>query len=253
MPKKKDLTGQRFGRWTVLYEAEPRWTSGGNRKVMWHCRCDCGNEKNVHSVDLLTSKSNSCGCYNSDVARERMQHLNHKTNKYDLSGDFGRGWDSKGNEFWFDLDDYDLIKDYCWRKHRKYFEAKILGQNKTIGLHKLVMNDLDNLCDIDHVNTNAHHDNRKCNLRRCNRSENNRNKVLQKNNTSGVCGVKKTSKRYKDGSVAWEAWINYDGKSHWLGQYRDFNEAVRVRKEAEKKYYGDYSYDASQKLSAANY
>ena len=36
-----------------------------------------------------------------------------KYNTYDLSGEYGIGYTSKGEEFYFDLDDYDKIKDYC--------------------------------------------------------------------------------------------------------------------------------------------
>lgn len=31
-------------------------------------------------------------------------------NTYDLSGEYGIGYTTKGEEFWFDLEDYDKIK-----------------------------------------------------------------------------------------------------------------------------------------------
>lgn len=40
MGKKIDLTGQKFGKLTVLKEAEKRNDHGS---VCWICRCDCGN------------------------------------------------------------------------------------------------------------------------------------------------------------------------------------------------------------------
>lgn len=40
MGKKIDLTGQKFGRLTVLYEYPKRNNSGG---VQWVCQCECGN------------------------------------------------------------------------------------------------------------------------------------------------------------------------------------------------------------------
>ena len=43
MGKIKDLTGQRFGRLFVLYPTDKRV----NRRVVWHCICDCGNYKDV--------------------------------------------------------------------------------------------------------------------------------------------------------------------------------------------------------------
>ena len=36
-------------------------------------------------------------------------------NKYDLSGEYGIGWThNTEHEFYFDLEDYDIIKYYCW-------------------------------------------------------------------------------------------------------------------------------------------
>ena len=40
MPKLIDLTGQKFGRWTVLERA-----FNGKREVYWLCQCDCGTIK----------------------------------------------------------------------------------------------------------------------------------------------------------------------------------------------------------------
>lgn len=61
MPKTIDLTGQRFGKWTVLGIA-PKDSSG---HTMWRCRCDCGTEKDVLGVHLKRGKSTSCGCNRS--------------------------------------------------------------------------------------------------------------------------------------------------------------------------------------------
>ena len=44
----------------------------------------------------------------------RCKELFSKTNKYDLSGEYGIGYDSNGQKFYFDLEDYDKIKNYCW-------------------------------------------------------------------------------------------------------------------------------------------
>jgi hypothetical protein len=54
----KDLTGRRFGRWNVLRHAgSDEW-----HIVVWLCRCDCGTERAVRGVNLLTGRSLSCGC-----------------------------------------------------------------------------------------------------------------------------------------------------------------------------------------------
>lgn len=81
MPAKKDLTGQRFGRLVVLKEALP---IGG--RITWHCRCDCGNEKDIKGICLTrsTQPTRSCGC----LQREKTSETNRKE---DLTGKvFGR-------------------------------------------------------------------------------------------------------------------------------------------------------------------
>ena len=61
MSKLIDLTGKRFGKWTVLERVENK-----NGKTFWKCRCDCGTEREVYSVALTSGKSESCGCGMSD-------------------------------------------------------------------------------------------------------------------------------------------------------------------------------------------
>lgn len=53
-----DLTGQRFGRLTVIERAP-----NNGRRTMWLCKCDCGNEKIIRQEDLHSGKTVSCGCY----------------------------------------------------------------------------------------------------------------------------------------------------------------------------------------------
>lgn len=58
----KDLTNCRFGRWVVLYRANDYICKSGYHNVMWHCKCDCGVERDVRSKSLLCGNSQSCGC-----------------------------------------------------------------------------------------------------------------------------------------------------------------------------------------------
>lgn len=57
---RKDITGQKFRMLTALYATEKR---DRNNSVIWHCRCDCGNEVDIAFEDLKFSKIVSCGCY----------------------------------------------------------------------------------------------------------------------------------------------------------------------------------------------
>ena len=69
----KDLTGQRFNRWTVLgLTTEPQPAHGhSQRHSRWHCRCDCGKEKlAVHGITLTKGTSKSCGCLRNERNKE---------------------------------------------------------------------------------------------------------------------------------------------------------------------------------------
>ena len=83
MARYNDLTGQKFGRWTVLYKTSKRTK---NRTVIWHCRCECGNEKDVDAYTLRSGQSKSCGCLQKEIAAK----IGEKT-RIDLTGQrFGK-------------------------------------------------------------------------------------------------------------------------------------------------------------------
>lgn len=65
-----DLTGQRFGRLTVLERAENK-----GAYVCWKCRCDCGIEKIIAGYCLKSGKTQSCGCL--QIERTAEAHTTH--------------------------------------------------------------------------------------------------------------------------------------------------------------------------------
>ena len=66
MGKKIDLRGQPFGKLTVLRE------NGRDKrnKILWLCRCECGNEVTVQGSHLRNEHTTSCGCYQRERAAE---------------------------------------------------------------------------------------------------------------------------------------------------------------------------------------
>jgi hypothetical protein len=64
-PLTKDLTGQKFGRLTVLGAVD---RANG---LQWLCRCECGNEKRVFGGALKRGLTRSCGCLNAELTRDR--------------------------------------------------------------------------------------------------------------------------------------------------------------------------------------
>jgi hypothetical protein len=62
----KDITGEKFNRWTVLEKAEKHY----NGNARWLCKCDCGTVKEVDGYTLRKGKTISCGCHRKEVNRK---------------------------------------------------------------------------------------------------------------------------------------------------------------------------------------
>ena len=70
----KDVTGQKFAMLTALY---PTGERGHNGSIIWHCRCDCGNEADIALDRLKYSDVISCGCMREKCDRELQEKLTH--------------------------------------------------------------------------------------------------------------------------------------------------------------------------------
>lgn len=73
--KKLDLVGLKFGKLTVLSELKERNPHG---KVLFHCKCDCGNEVNVIGTKLKNGWSKSCSCLQKETVKKRSK-IDNKT------------------------------------------------------------------------------------------------------------------------------------------------------------------------------
>ena len=72
--KIKDLTNQKFGKLTVLYLIKQR-TKDGN--AIWHCKCECGNECDICSKNLVQNITQSCGCLRKENAKKMGKNTFH--------------------------------------------------------------------------------------------------------------------------------------------------------------------------------
>lgn len=77
MSKRIDRTGRRYGRLTVVEYAGKDCRG----KLLWKCKCDCGNEKNVVSDNLSSGKSNSCGCLKREFLSNPSNHFKRIENR----------------------------------------------------------------------------------------------------------------------------------------------------------------------------
>lgn len=96
MSKLIDLSGQRFGRLTVIERTEKE----SKGQARWLCRCDCGNTAIVQSYDLRSGNTQSCGC-------QRKEHFTHFVHGHSKERIYAI-W--KG------------MKSRCFNKNRKHYK-----------------------------------------------------------------------------------------------------------------------------------
>lgn len=233
---------------TVIQQAEDYISPQGKRYAQWLCECSCQEHNRIVVLQsALRKKENyvkSCGCLKIKALYKRKgeKRINQwKLNKYKLNlhdeyGLYGIGYCSNtGSEFYFDMDDYDKIKDITWyEKIRKDGFKKVAGVDRNTG-KQVLMHAILGFEWYDHEDRNELN-NRKYNLRPATKQENARNHNKQKNNTSGFIGVC----FYKNNNV-WRAYITINKKNINLGEFINKEDAIRARLRAEKEYFGEFA------------
>ena len=242
-----DLTGQKFGHWNVIGPSDKKQC--GSR--LWDCVCDCQmdkpEEEREHHYKQTGALKNglvtSCNCSRKNTPLMRY----HKDNKYgELNEKTMYGVSSSGDKFIFDKSDYEYISKYCWTigtngyffTTKRYKDENNQTQEIRISLHRFIWEiNFGKIKDgfIDHIN-GKRFDNRKENLRVVLQVQNSYNQGLRSTNTSGIKGVRYNSQKNK-----WEARINHNYKSIHLGLYDNKEDAIKARKDAEEKYFGEFN------------
>jgi hypothetical protein len=239
---KEDITGWIMSehgvpesRLIVIKQVEDYIKPNGKREAQYLCECNC-NEHNaiiIRASYIKTGHTLSCGC----LQKENTSKSHKKYNNYNLSGEYGIGYCSNtGSEFYFDLEDYDKIKNYCWHEHidnkthYHYLQAYDTNTKKLILFHHLF-----DCKGWDHINRNPL-DNRKSNLRPATYQENAYNTGVRSNNTSGIIGVYK-----HDTGDKWRARIKVGDKQIDLGLFSNKEDAIKARLEAEFMYCKEFA------------
>lgn len=230
---KIDLTGMKFGVFTVLKQCEDYINNSGHRITCWECLCECGNISKIINGNLKRQNSCCVNCKGRVVGNKRATYNFYELNIIDEHGEYGIGYCSNTNsKFYFDMDDYEKIKDYHWHEHdmHGYHHLVARKNSKTIRFCTAIG------CKYyDHIDRNPLN-NRKHNLRLCTQHQNTMNNSIPKNNTSGFIGVIWNKKRNR-----WVAQITFDYKNHYLGQFKNKEDAIVARLKAEKEYFGEFA------------
>ena len=118
-----DLTGQRFGRLTVIKLVKI------NNRSCWLCKCDCGKETYSIGTHLKSGHKRSCGCLHDDLSRERLTKMNEthgesKTRLYNIWTDIKKRcyrktfwaydrYGGRGITLCKEWHDYPTFRDWC--------------------------------------------------------------------------------------------------------------------------------------------
>ena len=212
MGKVKDISGQQFGRLTVIRRAE----YNVRNKTAWICKCSCGNEKIILRDNLVRGKTKSCGCLRSEFTGRKAEDLLDK--KFGRLTVIERVSDcKKGGVQWLCLCDCGNEK-IVLSKQLKSGETQSCGCIvKELGRQRI------NIMREKALNVGRFKGTKIGNIS----SQN-----IYKNNTSGAKGVSWSKDRGK-----WHAYIDLKGMRKNLGFFDDLDMAILVRKQAEKEYF----------------
>jgi hypothetical protein len=142
-----------------------------------------------------------------------------------------------GSVAWVDQCDYSRIAALKWCRHSQGYPVRGVGPRghmRVVAMHHHVMQTVAGQ-RVDHINRNPL-DNRRRNLRLCTHAENNRNKRMRSDNTSGYRGVIRDGRRGH-----WRAVIGSDGEHHYLGSFRGAKDAARAYDAAALVLHGSFA------------
>lgn len=136
--------------------------------------------------------------------------------------------------------DFEYISQWKWHFDGRYARRAIFRKtgNEYIYMHRFINGTPEGM-ETDHVNRDSL-DNRRENLRSCNRQQNMSNRNKMPNNTSGLTGVcfdKTTTNKLKK----WLSRIKVNGKSINLGRHETKEEAGRIYDDNAIKYFGEFA------------
>ena len=199
-PGQRDISGERFGKLTALEPSGERSARGG---VLWLCRCDCGKEALVELSRLISGSRKSCGCLGRPALKDFVGRRFGKLTVVEYAGK------KAGMHRWRCLCD-------CGRETVVGQTLLQTGKTKSCGCLQAVTY-RENLKLIEGTSVTM--------LQAVKSGR------LIKSNTSGYNGVYYDKRRNR-----WVAQITFQGRTKYLGAFRELENAVRARQAGEEIY-----------------
>lgn len=195
---KLDLTGNKYGRLTVLGDVGKRTKNG---RVLWHCLCECGTATFVRTDHLKNGSVGSCGCLNEEKKHERFKDLtNTETDNFKV---IDRAYSKNQRVYW------NCICKHCGNHIE--LQSNQIERYSGCGC-KQNRSTKERMAEISNPESLK------------------TNKPTAKS-TTGVRGV-----YYNKRKNRYQAFINVDKKTKYLGTYASLEEATKIRREAEIEY-----------------
>lgn len=220
MGKFIDLTGQKFGRLTVIHRVE----NDKYGKPRWLCKCDCGNEHYATTHNLRSGHVKSCGCLQPIVAS--LVNTTHGATKQGKCKRLYWVWaaiiqrcENPKNKAYCNYGGRGICICQQWKDNFAEFRKWALANGYTDGL------------EIDRIDVNGNYEPDNCRFVRP--ALNAENKRAQHNSTTGISGVWRREKQ-NDYRVT----ITANNKRKHIGVFKTFGEAKEARKQAELQYWG---------------
>ena len=97
MGRIKDLTGEKFGRLTVI-----KYTGKNDKRgnTIWLCKCDCGNIVEANAYRLKNDEKKSCGCLYKENLEKIHGNYNLIGKKYNLLTVLEKAYVKNGKKYW---------------------------------------------------------------------------------------------------------------------------------------------------------
>lgn len=218
MGKPKDVSGSKYGRLTAIYRTKEKVSNGS---YIWHCICECGNEKDVALCYLQRGATSSCGCLAEEQITKLIESKGGSRHPYrnhpvysSWAGVVHRGKTDKVKNY------EDVSVCDRWNPDKG---GSFLNFLEDMGLPEEGQS-------INRVNGAKIYSKETCEW--ASRSIQGYDQKLSIRNKTGRVGV------YQKLDGKYRAKITKDRKYIFLGDYESFEEACLAREEAEIKYFG---------------
>lgn len=218
-----DLTGKTFGRLTVTGFSQYKKRPDGRNNGYWKCSCQCGKESEVSTGNLRSGAVRSCGCLTVERVIERKTV---------------HGFRKRNEKMERLYNIWNCMKTRCYNKTREDYEL-YGGRGITVcdeWLHDFsafrkwsLANGYDESLTLDRIDANGDYCPENC--RWADKCTQARNQRISRTNKTGYAGVQHRGNKFT-------AYIIVNGKHLHLGTFATIEEAAKVRRDAELKYWG---------------